>query len=228
MKRFLSVLTVLVLLLFALPSQGAAQIDYSFIKEYSDFFSFDIDEDGNAFISSNFDAPVFTHKNLPFGYNSLFYTDILVADYYSTPRAVWRIWIAYTAEKSLGITTATFRLNNTDYTFDIADGVTTTRYDSAVVVEEFPVVLGSENYQFWMDLLQEFSYCDNYEDLSQINIPVTLHGAIEDVTFYIPSDGIMELFVFSGAMVDMVGYDGIIETYGSPVTMTESSTDLSV
>ena len=227
MKRFLSVLTVLVLLLFALPSQGAAQIDYSFIKEYSDFFSFDIDEDGNAFISSNFDAPVFTHKNLPLGYNSLFYTDILVADYYSTPRAVWRIWIAYTAAKSLGITSATIHLNGTDYTFDIGNSMTATHYDD-FVAEEFPIVIGSENYHFWASLLLELTSYNNINELYAINIPVTLHGAVENINFYIPSDAIVDLTLIGKAIFTMVGYDGIMKTYGSPVNISQLPPNVSI
>ena len=226
MKRFLSVLMVFSLVLFAVPS-NAMTIDYSIIKEYSDVLSFDIDSDGCAYISYAWDKPTFTHKNSPIGYNSLFYSDIIVVDYYNSPRAACRIWINYTAPKSLGITSATFHLNGTDYTFNIARDTSISRYDD-FSSEEFGIVLGSENALFWLDLMLILFEVEDADELYDITIPVTLHGAIDDVSFNIPEDGIFNLLVMLGAINSMIGVDGMMENYGDTVTISEPTLNQSI
>ena len=173
------------------------------------------------------DKPSFTHKNSPTNYASLFYTDIIVTDYYTAPKATWRIWIAYTAAKSLGITSATIHLNGTDYTFDIGNSMTATHYDD-FVAEEFPIVIGSENYHFWASLLLKLTSYNTIDELYDINIPVTLHGAVENINFCIPSDAIVDLTLIGKAIFTMVGYDGIMKTYGSPVNISQLPPNVSI
>lgn len=220
MKRILSFVMSLVILTtctFVVPASAAASIDYSYIKSQSDLYTFDVNDSGSAFIDVDIIRPSFTHKNSPEGYDSIIYSDIIILDYYTSPEAVWRLWIDYAAKKNLGISSVTFQYLDAEYTFDVASNVKTTRNDN-VVTESFPIVLGSENFAFWFLLQLELERCKSYSDMEKIHIPVTLHGAIDDVTFEMPTDGLVDLYFLGEAMINMVQIEGILGTEGTKMT----------
>ena len=145
MQRLIALLMAVLLLamICITPACADSKVDYSYIKSNPDAFDFEINDEGNAFVSMAVANPQFTHKNSPEGYSSLFYSDIIVIDYYKSPILRWRIWIDYCAKKSLGITSATFSYKGTDYIFDLTGDVSSTKYDG-FVVEDFPIILPFE------------------------------------------------------------------------------------
>ena len=157
MKRLISIslsLFILVACLSAIPAFATTDIDYSYIKENSDIYSFDINDDGNALIDLNYSKPVFTHENSLEDYYSFIYSDIIVTDYYKSPHATWRIWIYYVAAKSIGISSVSFTMGDTEYIFDVdTQFVRTDDY----VLEAVPIVCGLDNIVFLLDLLNEIN-----------------------------------------------------------------------
>ena len=216
MKRILGFVCILCMILTLQTGICAeSQIDYSVINERPDVYDLDLDDEGeNAYISVKLDKSHFRHKNSPEEVDSLFYSDIIIIDYYSSPRAIWRLWVDYTAKSTLGITSATFTLDDTDYTFDVASSVGVTKYDD-FILEDFGIVIGSNNSSFWSTLLLKLIECEDYAAIEKINIPVVLHGAMDDVSFVIPADALVTIYFIGDAMLEMVGIDGIIETDGT-------------
>ena len=219
MKKLALLLLVIVLAAtYAVPA-GADEIDYSYIKDHPDVFELDINEEGNAFISLDFGKPGFTHKNSVENYVSLFYSDIIVVDYYSaSPAAYWRLWIGYSAAKSLGITGITFRYGDSEYYFKVAEDVEVMK-DDDIVIEEFPIVMGSDNLAFWMPLILDLENAENYDAVEQMDLTAILHGAIDDVEFKVSADTLVNIYFMGEAIINMIGGDAVLATAGTPVTV---------
>ena len=113
MKRLLAIFTCICVLI---PCLALADNDYSYIKNANQFYSMNINDDGNAFISSKHGLVdlKFDHKYALEEYPSYVYSDIIVIDYYGDADPVWRIWINYNAKNSLGITSVSITLPDID------------------------------------------------------------------------------------------------------------------
>jgi hypothetical protein len=119
MKKLLSAVLVAALLL-GLCAPALASVDLSSVRN-NDLFYVSLEDSGHCFVGSAvpYELTVFSHPGAVEGHDSLAYSDIIVPDYYNTSarRAVWRWWLVYNAPAYLGVTSVTFTLNRTAYTF---------------------------------------------------------------------------------------------------------------
>ena len=221
MKKLALLFTMILLVSIFVAPASALTIDYSYIDESQEgLYEIEV-EDGIKFIGIADGNIPFEHENLAEGYNSFIYSDISVEDY-DTEDAFpyWRTWIAYTSGSPLGITGITFRYKDQEYYFDVAQDVTMNIY-SDVLLEDFPLVWGGNNREFWLDLLIDLENAVDYEDMLKITVTATLHGEKGDIDFTVPSSALVCFFFTGEAYLNMVEGEVVIGTEGTPVTVKE-------
>ena len=216
MKRIAVFLTVLVMLGTGAASAFAAEgLDYSFIESNPDTFVLEADDSGTAFVSAKFDMPSFRHAHSPEGYSSLFYSDIIIINYNTEPVPIWRMWIASTSAEELGITGVTLTLPDSKATFSVKEDVTASQMDEGVVLEQFPIFVGSGNAAFWIWLMMKLEECQSYEDFQKVEMKGTLHTAAGDVEFDVPTDALVNIFFMGEAMLNMTDLETMLAIGGT-------------
>lgn len=119
MKRLVSYI-VIIAMVFSFPANPAfALVNLSSIKtDSSNELNVDPESDC-AFITSTLSVPerAFNHKYENDSLYSSTQFDILIVNYFGNSYPVLRLWINYTADKFQYITSATFNISGTKYTF---------------------------------------------------------------------------------------------------------------
>ena len=226
MKKLLSVVLALALTLGVCAS-AMADVDLSSVRN-SDIFYINVESSGNAFVGSfiPYSWATFDHPNAVDGHASFAYSDIIVTDYYGTTgsqRAVWRWWLEYNAPYYLGITSVTFDLDGTYYTFSGVGGTSQMEDNGSYVTENICLVFGSENMMFWLLFLFKCEALDDITEIADWTMPVVLHGT-RDVETEMNGYALLDLYLVGEAALQITGFDGLYATDGSAMTYTEPET----
>ena len=206
MKKLLSAVLVAALLM-GLCAPALASVDLSSVRN-NDLFYVKLEDSGHCFVGAADEKASYA------------YSDIIVSNYYGAAadrNAVWRWWLVYNAPAYLGVTSVTFTLNGTDYTFENVGGSDHLENHGSYVTENLCIVFGSENLQFWLDFLLT---CEAESDKTVImnwSMPAVLHGT-RDVPVTINGFALLDLFLVGEAMLQITGVEGLMDTDGNPLT----------
>lgn len=208
MKKMVA-LILLITVMISYQSSALASIDLSAIKN-NDLYKMDMDDDGDVYISLNFEEPLFYHANSIDEYPSYVYTDIIILDYFSTsPRAVWRMWVNYSASKYMGLNAISIVMDNTEYEFLNVGGTNRMKDFGTNTREEGCIVFGIDNADFWVAFLLKCEDLNSIEQMENWSFPMTLHGLI-DVETTLDVDALLELYAMGEAMLKIAGIDGMM------------------
>lgn len=218
MKKTLSFLLALVMLTAMVFPAFAETLDYSVLKDNS-LIDVDINNDGNAFIESIIGETTFTHEKSLDDYPSFVYTDIIIGDYYSSdPVSLWRFWVSYSAEKYMGITSISFILDDTEYTFtDVGSKDNMTDYGTNV--RENPHInFGSNNYEFWKALIVKGKTYDELTDALDDSLTMILHGTTRDETITLNGSALLDFYIITAVYFELADTSDIMQYDGTPMT----------
>ena len=227
MKKIVSFILALTLLL-SCASSLAAGYDVSYIKENSNVFTIDVDEDsGIAFVESVLSAKdrSFVHKHeSDYRYSSTMF-DILVINYgKSSAYPVPRLWITYCADEYIYYDSVTITLDGKDYTFSgISDPDWRTK-DEKGVIEEALIKFGTDNLAFLAALenyREKFpSYDELMDETNGPKIKMVLHGRNEDIKVTLDGGFVLDFaLIIEGAYINTNGTDYLDKVNSTSMTV---------
>ena len=218
MKRLAAFIIGIIFILCSC-SASAGSLDLSMLKD-SKILSFDINNDGNAFVKSACGHQSFTHEGALEQYPSGVYSDIIIGDYYSADQvAFWRFWISYSAEKYMGITSVTLILDGNQYTFTNV-GSKDRMHDYGTNVRENPsIVFGKNNMAFWMKLLLKWEALEDKSEILDSSMTMILHGPAKDLTVELSGVVLADLAYLGETYLSMAGVDALLNEDGTEMTV---------
>ena len=205
----------------------AAVYDVSYVKDHSNVFTIDVDEDsGIAFVESTLSTKdcSFVHKyESDYRYSSTMF-DVLVVNYEkSTAYPVPRLWITYCADEYLYYDSVTITLDGKDFTFSgISDPDWRTK-DEKGVIEKALIKFGSDSLAFLAAMENLYEKYPSLEELMDETggpkVNMVLHGMNEDISVTLGSGFVLDfVLVIEGAYINTNGLDYIEKV--SSTTMT--------
>ena len=218
MKRMIAFLFLLTLLVcFSLPA--FAKIDLTPIRNRSDLYRIDVNDNGHAFIMTKLglNDRIFSHKYSLEENPSYCYSDIVIMDYFDeNPAAAWRLCFDYSAASYLGITSITITMDDVEYTFTGVGGKERMFSHDSYITEKPNIVFGSENDDFWRTLMLKCLGLGDGDAILNMSLPVVLHGT-EDVETELDGAAILDMNLMGMALIDMTGEGQIVNLDGTPM-----------
>ncbi|MBR6705459.1 MAG: hypothetical protein IKI84_02090, partial [Clostridia bacterium] len=232
MKKTLSFILALALLC-SCASTLAAGYDMTYIRENSNAFTIDVNEDSEvAFVESTLSAKErsFVHRyESDHRYSSTMF-DVLVINYEkSSAYPVPRLWITYCADEYIYYDSVTFTLNGKDYTFSGISDPDWRSKDEKGVVEEALIKFGTEAVDFLFALKNYREKFASYDELMNETkgpkIKMVLHGRSEDITVTLGGGFLLDFtYIIEGAYMETGGLDYIENVISTTMSVSDGVT----
>ena len=227
MKKFFSFFLALALLC-SCASSLADGYDVSYIKDHSNVFTIDVDEDsGIAFVESTLSVKdcAFVHKYESEHRYSFTMFDVLVVDYETTTAyPVPRLWITYCADEYIYYDSVTITLDGKDFTFSGISNPDWCTEDEKGVIEKTLIKFYSENAAFLAAMENLYKQYPSFDELmdetSGPKVKMVLHGKNEDIDVTLGSGFVLDFaLVIEGANINTDGLDYIDKVTGTTMTI---------
>lgn len=225
MKRHLSLLLVILVLLANFSTAVASTLDLSPIEAKSSLYTIDLSSDKDAaFIETTLTAMErsFTHK---YDSSKLYSTtkfDVLVVNY-QTPSnyPIFRLWVSYCADDAFqNIEKATFAMGNKQYTFsDISDPDWLVYDAESGYTEDVLIRFNEDNLSFLMALEEMTTGKGTIEELNQSDLRLILHGN-EDIEITLGSGFLLDFIAIKNAWLTLNGKEYLDKVTGSDMSVT--------